>query len=93
MAMPRFFTGRYRSRTFQSQVRFILGINSCCPTFATTYMHPCAYLLENVHNWGIIGQLFWLDGNRLRLGLANQCGWMLFQLVHELISFNGCGVT
>jgi hypothetical protein len=23
-----------------------------------SHMHPCAYLLENVNHWGILGQLF-----------------------------------
>jgi hypothetical protein len=36
--MPRSFISGYGPRTFQSQVRFILGIDSCCATFvAITY--------------------------------------------------------
>jgi len=42
------------------------------------------------HHWGILGQLFWLDGNKLGLRSASQCRWMLLQLVQELINSNGC---
>jgi hypothetical protein len=56
-------------------------------------MHACVFFSKMSHHWGILNQVFWLVGNKLGLGSASQCKWMLLQLVHELIDFDGFGLT
>jgi len=75
--------------------QIILGIDLCCTTFAiNTYAPMCIFVIDIMsHHWGILGQLFWLDGNRSRFELLSKCKWMLLQLAHEPIGFNGCGLT
>ncbi len=63
--MPRSFINKYGPGTFKSQVKFILGIDSCCAIFAIDTNAPmCIFIKECPTVGGFLTNCFgWLATN------------------------------